>query len=60
MTCKPAETHRALDDCAGVDPSRCVLWNDPATGVMRHANAGYEDAIACAGEHKLNLPGIMA
>ena len=25
-----------------------VLWNDPATGVMRHADAGYEDAIACA------------
>ncbi len=37
-----------------------VLWNDPATGVMRHADAGYEDAIACAQEHKLNLPGILA
>jgi urocanate hydratase len=33
-----------------------VLWNDPATGVMRHADAGYEDAIACAREHRLNLP----
>ena len=33
-----------------------VLWNDPATGVMRHADAGYEDAIACAREHGLNLP----
>ncbi len=33
-----------------------VLWNDPATGVMRHADAGYEDAIACAREHDLNLP----
>jgi len=33
-----------------------VLWNDPATGVMRHADAGYEDAIACAKEHGLNLP----
>lgn len=33
-----------------------VLWNDPASGVMRHADAGYEDAIACAREHKLNLP----
>ena len=33
-----------------------VLWNDPATGVMRHADAGYEDAIACAREQKLNLP----
>jgi urocanate hydratase len=35
-----------------------VLWNDPATGVMRHADAGYEDAIACARAHKLNLPSI--
>ncbi len=36
-----------------------VLWNDPATGVMRHADAGYEDAIACARENGLNLPGIL-
>ncbi|MCY4467433.1 MAG: urocanate hydratase [Thiotrichales bacterium] len=36
-----------------------VLWNDPATGVMRHADAGYEDAIACAREHGLDLPGIL-
>ena len=35
-----------------------VLWNDPASGVMRHADAGYEDAIACAREHKLNLPSL--
>jgi urocanate hydratase len=35
-----------------------VLWNDPATGVMRHADAGYEDAIACAREHGLNLPSL--
>ena len=34
-----------------------VLWNDPASGVMRHADAGYEDAIACAKEHGLDLPG---
>ena len=33
-----------------------VLWNDPGTGVMRHADAGYQDAIDCAREHKLNLP----
>ena len=33
-----------------------VLTNDPATGVMRHADAGYELARACATEHKLNLP----
>ncbi len=36
-----------------------VLWNDPATGVMRHADAGYPDAIACAKEHQLDLPGIL-
>ena len=35
-----------------------VLWNDPATGVMRHADAGYEDAIACAQEHGLKLPSL--
>lgn len=33
-----------------------VLWNDPASGVMRHADAGYEDAAACAREHGLDLP----
>ena len=33
-----------------------VLWNDPASGVMRHADAGYEDAIRCAREHHLKLP----
>ena len=36
-----------------------VLWNDPATGVMRHADAGYEIAIDCAREHQLDLPGIL-
>jgi urocanate hydratase len=35
-----------------------VLWNDPATGVMRHADAGYPEAIACAREHQLRLPCI--
>ena len=35
---------------------RRVLWNDPAIGVMRHADAGYEDAIAAAREHDLKLP----
>ena len=35
-----------------------VLWNDPATGVMRHADAGYDIAIACAEENGLNLPMI--
>jgi urocanate hydratase len=36
-----------------------VLWNDPASGVWRHADAGYETAIACAKEHGLRLPGIL-
>ena len=35
-----------------------VLRNDPGTGVMRHADAGYEDAIACAREQDLWLPMI--
>jgi urocanate hydratase len=36
-----------------------VLWNDPASGVMRHADAGYDIAIDCAGEHGLDLPAIL-
>ncbi|KPP87047.1 MAG: urocanate hydratase [Rhodobacteraceae bacterium HLUCCO07] len=36
-----------------------VLWNDPASGVWRHADAGYEEAIDCAKEHGLRLPGIL-
>ena len=36
-----------------------VLWNDPATGVMRHADAGYKDAIECAREKALNLHAIL-
>jgi urocanate hydratase len=36
-----------------------VLWNDPASGVWRHADAGYEEAIACAKDHGLRLPGIL-
>jgi len=35
-----------------------VLWNDPATGVMRHADAGYELAIECAKEQDLDLPMV--
>ncbi|MBK8273957.1 MAG: urocanate hydratase [Sphingomonadales bacterium] len=35
-----------------------VLWNDPATGVMRHADAGYEIAIDCAKQKGLDLPGL--
>jgi urocanate hydratase len=48
--------------CDGSDAAakriRRVLWNDPATGVMRHADAGYEAAIACAREQGLKLPMI--
>ena len=36
-----------------------VLWNDPATGVMRHADAGYPLALDCAREKGLRLPGIL-
>jgi len=35
-----------------------VLWNDPGTGVMRHADAGYEEAVACAREQGLVLPSL--
>ncbi|HAE49190.1 MAG: urocanate hydratase [Tistrella sp.] len=36
-----------------------VLWNDPATGVMRHADAGYDIALDCAREQGLRLPAIL-
>jgi len=36
-----------------------VLWNDPATGVMRHADAGYPEAIACAQRFRLDLPSAI-
>ncbi len=56
--------HAGMVICAdGTDEAAArlerVLWNDPATGVMRHADAGYEDAVACAKEHGLQLPGII-
>ncbi|WP_019939376.1 urocanate hydratase [Bordetella sp. FB-8] len=35
-----------------------VLWNDPATGVMRHADAGYDQAVQTAKRHRLNLPMV--
>jgi len=48
--------------CDGTDAAakriERVLWNDPATGVMRHADAGYAEAVACAREQGLNLPMI--
>jgi urocanate hydratase len=37
-----------------------VLWNDPTSGVMRHADAGYDSALDCAREHGLDLPGILS
>ena len=36
-----------------------VLWNDPASGVMRHADAGYDEALDCARRCGLDLPGIL-
>jgi urocanate hydratase len=36
-----------------------VLWNDPASGVWRHADAGYKDAVDCARENGLRLPTIL-
>jgi urocanate hydratase len=50
--------------CDGTDDAarrlERVLWNDPATGVMRHADAGYADAIECARQYGLDLPMIGA
>ena len=49
--------------CDGTDEAakrvERVLWNDPATGVMRHADAGYEIAKDCARAHELKLPAIL-
>jgi len=49
--------------CDGTDDAarriERVLWNDPATGVMRHADAGYDIALDCAREQGLRLPGIL-
>jgi urocanate hydratase len=46
--------------CDGTDAAakriERVLWNDPASGVMRHADAGYEEALACARAQRLDLP----
>ncbi len=44
-------------DAADARLSR-VLWNDPATGVMRHADAGYDIAVDCAQRHHLDLPMV--
>ena len=56
--------HADMVICAdGTEDAACrlkrMLWNDPATGVMRHADAGYDDAKACARENGLYLPRIL-
>jgi urocanate hydratase len=37
-----------------------VLWNDPAIGVVRHADAGYDIAKECAVKHGLKMPGVQS
>ncbi|MFT5869096.1 MAG: urocanate hydratase [Paracoccaceae bacterium] len=56
--------HSGVVICADGTPEAAkrierVLWNDPASGVWRHADAGYEEAIDCAREHGLRLPRIL-
>jgi urocanate hydratase len=56
--------HAGVVICADGTPEAAkrlerVLWNDPASGVWRHADAGYEAAIDCAREHGLRLPRIL-
>tara|TARA_B100001173_G_C16000339_1_gene553168 strand:- start:71 stop:1657 length:1587 start_codon:yes stop_codon:yes gene_type:complete len=55
--------HAGLVICCDGTPAAAkrierVLWNDPASGVMRHADAGYKEAIDCAKEKNLHLPGV--
>ena len=56
--------HAGVVICADGTPEAAkrierVLWNDPASGVWRHADAGYEEAIDCARANKLRLPRIL-
>ena len=56
--------HSGMVICADGTPEAAkrlerVLWNDPASGVMRHADAGYDIAKDCAREHELNLGAIL-
>ncbi len=56
--------HAGVVICADGTPEAAkrlerVLWNDPASGVWRHADAGYEEALNCAREHGLKLPRIL-
>ncbi|MFO1251352.1 MAG: hypothetical protein U1E77_09525 [Inhella sp.] len=46
------------DGAQGRQRLKRVLWNDPGTGVMRHADAGYDIAKSCARERGLNLPSL--
>jgi urocanate hydratase len=57
----PAFRHGVVADGTDAAARRLerVLWNDPASGVWRHADAGYDIALDCAREHGLNLPGIL-
>ncbi|MDT8326662.1 MAG: urocanate hydratase [Roseovarius sp.] len=56
--------HSGVVICADGTPEAAkrierVLWNDPASGVWRHADAGYQEAIDCARENGLRLPRIL-
>ncbi|MEN8739778.1 MAG: urocanate hydratase [Phaeobacter gallaeciensis] len=56
--------HSGVVICADGTPEAAkrierVLWNDPASGVWRHADAGYEEAIDCARKNGLRLPRIL-
>jgi urocanate hydratase len=56
--------HAGVVICADGTPEAAkrlerVLWNDPASGVWRHADAGYEEALDCARAHGLRLPRIL-
>jgi urocanate hydratase len=57
--------HSGMVICADGTPEAArrisrVLWNDPATGVMRHADAGYDSARDCARQFGLDLPSLTA
>ena len=56
--------HAGVVICADGTPEAAkrierVLWNDPASGVWRHADAGYDIALDCARQHGLRLPAIL-
>ena len=56
--------HAGVVICADGTPEAAkrierVLWNDPASGVWRHADAGYPEALECARENGLRLPRIL-